>query len=48
MVRELLPAELGVPEMTPVEASDSPAGMVPEIINQVYGAVPPVALSVPV
>ena len=37
----------GVPLIVPVEApSDSPAGSVPLAIDQVYGAVPPLAASV--
>jgi hypothetical protein len=37
---------VGCPEMIPVDAARlSPAGRLPEEINHVYGAVPPVALS---
>lgn len=37
----------GVPLMTPVEAfSDSPAGKVPVVSDQVYGVVPPEAASI--
>ena len=38
---------VGVPDMTPVEAlSDSPAGKVPEVMDQVKGDVPAVAARV--
>jgi hypothetical protein len=40
------PAVVGVPEITPLELSDSPADKVPEAIVQVYGVVPPVAARV--
>ena len=40
------PAVVGVPEITPLELSDNPAGKVPEVIVQVYGGVPPVAVRV--
>jgi hypothetical protein len=40
------PAVAGVPEITPMELSDSPAGNDPEAIDQVKGAVPPVAVRV--
>ena len=40
------PAVVGVPEIMPLELSDSPAGKVPEDIDQVYGVVPPVAAKV--
>jgi len=39
-------AVVGVPEITPAELNAKPAGSVPELSNQVYGAVPPVAASV--
>ncbi len=43
----LLPAPVGVPEITPVlDASVSPLGRTPEASDQVYGGVPPVAASV--
>src|SRR6202453_1953180 len=48
-VKAELPAAVGVPEITPVEAfSDSPAGSdpAPGTTDQLYGAVPPVAASV--
>ena len=35
---------VGVPEITPPELSDSPAGNVPKVIAHLYGAVPPVAV----
>lgn len=39
-----LPFAVGVPEMRPVLAARlSPAGRLPEVIDQTYGAVPPVA-----
>ena len=38
---------VGVPEMMPVpDESDSPAGKLPELTLQLYGAIPPVALTV--
>ena len=40
------PAVVGVPEITPLELSDSPLGNVPEDIDQVYEVVPPVAVRV--
>jgi hypothetical protein len=41
---EKFPLIVGVPEMTPVDAARlSPAGRLPEEIDHVYGAVPPVA-----
>ena len=47
-VKALAPAlPLGVPEMTPVAgASERPAGSAPWVMDQVYGVVPPVAVSV--
>jgi hypothetical protein len=46
-VKVLVPVPVGVPEITPVvEARASPAGNVPEVTDQVYGAVPPVATTV--
>jgi hypothetical protein len=43
----VLPVLVGVPEITPVEASRlSPAGREPEVIAQEYGVMPPVAWSV--
>jgi len=45
-VRLLVPAAVGVPEMIPVDAAKlSPAGRLPELIDQVYGDVPPFACS---
>ena len=42
-----VPAVVGVPEITPVEAAKvSPTGSDPELIVQVYGDVPPLAPSV--
>ena len=40
------PAAVGVPVTTPFEDSCRPAGSDPDAIDQVYGAVPPVALRV--
>ena len=46
-VNENVPAVVGVPEITPVEATNvSPAGNVPTVTLQLYGAVPAVACSV--
>ena len=43
----LVPVVVGVPEMMPVDgASDSPAGRLPEIIDQAYGVAPPLAKTV--
>jgi hypothetical protein len=43
----LVPALVGVPEITPVpESSVSPAGREPLVMDQVYGDVPPVTASV--
>jgi hypothetical protein len=45
MVMGKLPLAVGFPEMIPVPgARVSPAGSLPEEIDQVYGAVPPVAV----
>jgi hypothetical protein len=42
-----VPAVVGVPEITPVEAARlNPAGRLPVVINHVYGVWPPVAVSV--
>jgi hypothetical protein len=44
---EKFPLPVGVPEIRPVEGAKlSPAGRVPEEIDHVYGAVPPVACKV--
>jgi hypothetical protein len=44
---EKLPLAVGVPEIMPVVAERlSPAGRLPEPVDQLYGAVPPVAVSV--
>ena len=46
-VKLLVPVPVGVPEIIPVPgASVSPAGRVPDAMDQVYGGVPPVAASV--
>jgi hypothetical protein len=43
-----VPTAVGVPEMTPLlGAKLRPVGRVPEVMDQVYGPVPPVALRVP-
>ena len=44
-VKLAVPMAVGVPEMVPVLANARPAGRVPLVMDQVYGAVPPVALS---
>jgi hypothetical protein len=44
--KEKFPLPVGFPEMTPVDAARlSPVGRLPEEIDHVYGAVPPVACS---
>jgi hypothetical protein len=40
-----LPLAVGVPEIRPVDARVSPVGRVPEVIDHVYGEVPPAACS---
>jgi hypothetical protein len=40
-----VPLALGVPEITPVAESVSPAGRLPEVIDQLYPGVPPLAVS---
>lgn len=45
-VKMLVPVPVGVPEIAPEEESDNPAGRLPEVIDQLYGAVPPVAVNV--
>ena len=40
------PAVVGVPLITPLELRVSPTGNVPEVMLQLYGAVPPVAVNV--
>jgi hypothetical protein len=46
-VKVLVPVPVGVPEITPVvEARVNPAGKAPEVTDQLYGVVPPVAASV--
>ena len=42
-VNEEVPGVVGVPLICPELLSASPAGREPELIDQVYGAVPPVA-----
>jgi hypothetical protein len=41
-----VPAVVGVPEITPPELKESPAGRLPELSDQLYGVTPPVAVSV--
>jgi hypothetical protein len=42
-----VPAVVGVPEITPVDAARlNPAGSVPELTLQLYGVVPPLAANV--
>ena len=46
-VNDTVPAAVGVPEITPVDATRlNPAGNVPALTLQVYGVVPPLACSV--
>ena len=45
-VKLAVPAVVGVPDITPPEESDNPAGSDPEASAQLYGVVPPVAASV--
>jgi hypothetical protein len=46
-VKLKVPEDVGVPEITPVEAlMESPGGREPALIDQVYGFFPPVAVSV--
>jgi hypothetical protein len=40
-----VPLAVGVPEITPPEESVSPAGRLPDVIDQLYPAVPPLAES---
>ena len=39
------PAVVGVPPITPAEERLSPAGSEPELVDQEYGEVPPVAFN---
>ncbi len=39
-----VPFVVGVPEITPADDSDRPAGRVPEASDHEYGVVPPVAV----
>ena len=46
-VNDAVPAAVGVPEITPVDATRlNPAGNVPALTLQLYGVVPPLACSV--
>jgi hypothetical protein len=48
-VKVLCPDVVGTPVMSPVDASTlSPAGSDPEVTDQVYGAMPPLAETVAV
>jgi hypothetical protein len=40
-----VPVLVGVPEITPAPDSVSPAGRAPELTDQLYAGVPPVALN---
>ena len=44
-VNEELPAVVGVPLICPELLSVNPAGKLPELIDQLYGVVPPLAAS---
>jgi hypothetical protein len=47
MLKEKLPDCVGLPEIVPDEAtSDTPGGKLPELRLQLYGGVPPEAVSV--
>jgi hypothetical protein len=47
MVKLNVPPVVGIPEITPVEEfKDKPVGREPEVIDQVYGVVPPEACKV--
>ena len=47
MVNEYVLAVVGVPEITPVDAAnDKPVGSEPAVIVYVYGATPPLAVTV--
>jgi hypothetical protein len=41
-----VPAVVGVPEITPPELKESPAGSEPDASDQLYGVTPPAAASV--
>jgi hypothetical protein len=45
-VKFAVPAVVGVPEITPPEDRDNPAGGEPDARDQLYGVTPPVAASV--
>ena len=45
-VNELLPAVVGVPLICPELLNINPAGKLPELTDQLYGVVPPLAASV--
>jgi hypothetical protein len=45
-VNDAVPAAVGVPEIEPALESVKPAFSEPEVIDHLYGVVPPAALSV--
>lgn len=46
-VNDEVPVVVGVPDITPVELlNDNPAGKLPDAMDHVYGALPPVAVTV--
>jgi hypothetical protein len=45
-VKEEFPACVGIPLIVPLAARVKPVGNVPEVMDQLYGAVPPVAVNV--
>jgi hypothetical protein len=46
-VKLKLPATVGVPEIAPLAFIDNPFGRLPDVTDQLYGGVPPVALTDP-
>jgi hypothetical protein len=45
MVNAEEPAVAGVPEIAPPALIDNPAGRLPDVTDQLYGGVPPVAFT---
>jgi hypothetical protein len=45
MAKLELPAAAGVPEIAPPALIDNPAGRLPDVTDQLYGGVPPVAFT---
>ena len=45
-VNDAVPPAVGVPDMTPAVLSDSPAGRLPALTDQLYDATPPLATNV--